>query len=148
MIIRDSSVPNLELEALIEMNASFVCSYLLFLYNRYEAICWLTWFVFHELDICTNSTKLNFQSVKNMSNLCWTFCYSCFAAIIQGYHLSNRSSCNLSFVCQVKIWVKIMTTIKSKIMSIRCQTFGSKDMRPKTTYDFLQWVFPIVPIQK
>jgi len=39
MIIRNSSVPNLELEALIEMNASFVCSYLIFLYNRYEVVC-------------------------------------------------------------------------------------------------------------
>ncbi len=42
VIIRDSSVPNLELEALIEMQASFVCSYVLFLYKRYEAGCLLT----------------------------------------------------------------------------------------------------------
>jgi hypothetical protein len=64
MIIRDSSVLNLELEALIEMHAAFVCSYLLFLYNRYEAVCWLTWFVFHESNICTSCTKLNFQGWK------------------------------------------------------------------------------------
>ncbi len=39
IIIRDSSVPNLELEALIETHASFVCSDVVFLYKRYEAGC-------------------------------------------------------------------------------------------------------------
>lgn len=42
------------------------------------------------IETCAICTKLKFQSVKNM--------------LIKGCHLSNRSLCNLSFVCQLKTW--------------------------------------------
>jgi hypothetical protein len=49
-----------------------------------QAVYWLTWFVFHESDICTNCRKLNFQRWKYVEIFCRSWF---FVAMVWGWEL-------------------------------------------------------------
>ncbi len=103
------------------------------------------------IESCAICTKLKFQSVKNMSNLCLTFCYSCFVAIIQGYHLSDRSLCNLSFCISTKKFeLKICQLSNSWIptgLGLRASSHkqGSKSCSSPLSFLVLDIAFPKDP---